>query len=100
MNGTAPQNCVARSAGSARRGSRSKGEGALASRDHTTLSRIPTSENLVRAKFAESWLYEVRRITLPRTPFNRDRYGVARPRFGREDSRMAVLRIDDLLANA
>src|ERR687897_3018443 len=39
-------------------------------------------------------------FNFPRTWVHRDRHGVARPRLGREDSRMTMLRIDDLLANA
>jgi ParB-like nuclease domain len=43
---------------------------------------------------------EVRRIPLPHTRVNRDRHGIVGPRPDRENGRMTVLRIDDLLANA
>jgi ParB-like nuclease domain len=39
------------------------------------------------------------RISLPRTPVNRDRSGVAGPQLDREDGRMTLVRIDHLLAD-
>ena len=39
------------------------------------------------------------RISLPRTPVNRDRSGVAGPQLDREDGRMTLVSIDHLLAD-
>src|SRR5215203_5084861 len=50
--------------------------------------------------FAEGRRGEVRRRRLPHTQVHRDRHGIVGPRPDRENGRMTVLRIDDLLANA
>src|SRR5919112_2619813 len=63
MNGTAQQNCVARSAGSARRGSRQQRERVLTRRGTllcpaSQLLRIPywrSSENATKAKFGKGY---------------------------------------------
>src|SRR5215212_7183934 len=48
-------------------------------------------QNSVHAKFAEGWLGELRRITLPRTPLNRANGTlIALPLFGRDGLRGSV----------
>jgi hypothetical protein len=61
---TPRQNCVARSAGSARRGSRKKRERVLRRQGHTPLPHIPTSHDAVHPKSSE-------KEPSPRTPVNK-----------------------------